>query len=257
MNSTFGKYANYYDLIYQDKDYEGESEFIDGLITRFAPGAKSILDLGCGTGNHDFYLSKRGYNITGVDYSETNINIANSKLAAFGHSNVILEFKKADIRNFRENKKFGIILSLFHVMSYMSTNNDLKSAFDTAKAHMDKKSLFIFDCWYGPAVLTMPPKVCVKEVVNQNDEIIRISTPEMFPNKNIVDVKYHLIIKNKLSQKYSEVKETHRMRYLFKPEILEIATSLGLNLLECSRWMTDDPPNMNTWGVYFIFSLHD
>jgi cyclopropane fatty-acyl-phospholipid synthase-like methyltransferase len=252
---AFSEYAAYYDLLYKDKDYNAESEFIECIIKKYNSVTTSILDMGCGTGNHDFYLSKRGYNVTGFDCSEANINIAQSKLAASDLSKENLEFKSGDIRNFREKKKFDAILSLFHVMSYMSTNSDLRFAFETAKAHMGKKSLFIFDCWYGPAVLTNPPKVCIKNVENQNVRIIRISNPEVFPNENIIDVKYHLIVKNKLSLEYSEIKETHRMRYLFQPEIIEIAKSCGLKLLECFKWMTNEPPDLDAWGVYFIFSL--
>ena len=51
--SVFGdNYSRYYNLLYSDKDYLGESRYIDGLIQKYSPGAKNVLDLGCGTGRH-------------------------------------------------------------------------------------------------------------------------------------------------------------------------------------------------------------
>ena len=67
---AFGNYSRYYNLLYKDKDYKGEAGFIHDLIQKYSPGAKSILDLGCGTGRHDALLAEKGYVITGVDMSE-------------------------------------------------------------------------------------------------------------------------------------------------------------------------------------------
>ena len=55
--SVFKDYSNYYDLLYSDKDYEAEADYIDHLIQKNNPGAKTILNLGCGTGKHDFLLA--------------------------------------------------------------------------------------------------------------------------------------------------------------------------------------------------------
>lgn len=77
--TTFGNYSRYYNLLYKDKDYKGEAGFIYDLIQKYSPGAKSILDLGCGTGRHDLLLAEKGYAITGVDMSEEMLLIARSQ----------------------------------------------------------------------------------------------------------------------------------------------------------------------------------
>ena len=76
---AFGNYSRYYNLLYKDKDYKGEAGFIHDLIQKYSPGAKSILDLGCGTGRHDLLLAEKGYAITGVDMSEEMLLIARSQ----------------------------------------------------------------------------------------------------------------------------------------------------------------------------------
>ena len=73
--TVFGNYAHYYDLLYQDKNYVGETQFIHKLIQTHAPNAKNILELGCGTANHALLLAKEGYQVHGVDMSQEMINI--------------------------------------------------------------------------------------------------------------------------------------------------------------------------------------
>ena len=48
--SVFNEYARYYDLLYRDKDYVGEVEYVHRLLQAHAPGAQSLLNLGCGSG---------------------------------------------------------------------------------------------------------------------------------------------------------------------------------------------------------------
>jgi hypothetical protein len=49
------------------------------------------------------------------------------------------------------------VFSLFHVMSYQTSNKDLQDAFETAKINLKPGEIFIFDCWYGSSVLTDRP----------------------------------------------------------------------------------------------------
>lgn len=250
--NVFNEYTDYYDLLYKDKDYAGESEYIDKLIKKYQPNAKSILNLGCGTGNHDFFLRNKGYRITGVDGSERNVEKARAKLSDLREECVDLAFKCGDIRNIRLDQTFDIVISLFHVMSYQVTNEDLKSAFETAKIHLSNGGLFIFDCWYGPAVLTERSETRIKQVENKQTRIIRIAEPEIFPNENTVHVNYHVLIVDKTTNNITEVRETHPMRYLFKPEIDELLSVSGLKVVECAEWITGNPLGLNTWKACFI-----
>jgi len=80
--SVFNKYSRYYNLLYRDKDYAGEADYVHELIRKYSPDAKSLLDLGCGTGRHAFPLAKKGYSVTGVDISEEMLAVASSHLSS-------------------------------------------------------------------------------------------------------------------------------------------------------------------------------
>ncbi|MBM4053453.1 MAG: class I SAM-dependent methyltransferase [Planctomycetes bacterium] len=249
---VFDEYSDYYDLLYKDKDYASEASFIDTIIKKYRPTAKSVLNLGCGTGNHDFLLAQKGYDITGIDSSESNIKKAISKLSDLDEPGNHLGFHYGDIRTYRANKTYDIVISLFHVISYQITNADLKSVFETVKVHLNENGLFIFDCWYGPAVLTERPEIRIKKVENEDTGIMRIAEPEIFPNENKVHVKYHILVIDKRTNNVKEIRETHPMRYLFKPEIDEYLSALGLEVVECAEWMTGKPPGFKSWGVVFV-----
>lgn len=69
--NVFGDYARYYNVLYRDKDYSGETTFILNCLKRYGSCPTTLLDLGCGTGRHALEMSKRGISATGVDISTT------------------------------------------------------------------------------------------------------------------------------------------------------------------------------------------
>jgi len=254
--SVFELYGRYYDLFYKDKDYAGEVAYIDQLIKRYSPQARSVLDLGCGTGKHDFLLAEKGYTVTGIDISETMLFEAQASLKKVQSSqssmSYSLAFHQADIRSLRLNQTFDVIVSLFHVMSYQITNADLKQTLETAKAHLNTGGIFIFDCWYGPGVLTDPPSVRVKELEDGAISTMRIAKPVMHPNENTVDINYHIFIRDKATQQVKELKECHRMRYLFKPEVDMLLEQAGFELKGFFEFMKNKEPECKTWNICFV-----
>ena len=251
--SVFGNYARYYDLLYRDKDYVGEAKFIHNLIQSHAPESQNILELGCGTGNHASLLVQEGYVVHGVDVSHEMLQIANERITQSPQSlDSKLTFTHGDIRQVRLNQKFDVVISLFHVISYQTTNEDLLAAFATAKAHLKEGGIFIFDVWYGPAVLTDPPAVRIKRLENELIQITRIAEPVIYPNENCVDVNYHVFVKDKNKDYIEELQETHKMRYLFKPEIEIFLDKQQLQIIEYQEWLTKKRAGINTWGIYFM-----
>jgi len=163
-----------------------------------------------------------------------------------------LNFLQGDIRTIHLGQQFDAIISVFHVFSYQVSNEDLAAAFATVKRHLKPGGVFIFDCWYGPAVLSDRPNIRIKRLEDQESKITRIAEPIVYPNLNLVDVNYQIIIENKNTSVVEELQETHRMRYLFKPEIDKLLTDENLRLISSGEWMTNRELGFDTWGVYFV-----
>ena len=247
--SVFGKnYSAYYDLLYKDKDYKGEVDYINEIINRYSKrDCKTILDIGCGTGKHLRCFKDTGFDVSGVDSSEN--MIAEAKILLSQSNN--LHCSKAS--EFNLNIKFDVIVSLFHVMSYQKDNSELEMVFKNVYNHLHDKGLFIFDFWYGPAVLTDRPVVKIKRLENGEIKIIRITEPVLNANSNVVDVNFEVLIKEKKTLTSETIKETHHMRYLFLPEIEQYVKCAGLKMIDAVEWMKYSKLGFDTWyGVAVV-----
>jgi SAM-dependent methyltransferase len=244
--SVFNDYANYYNLLYHDKDYKEEAEYIDTVIKSFTKNARSVLDIGCGTGKHDVALKKLGYSIKGIDLSETMISLA--KLEEGDN----LTFEVADACAYTSDNQYDVVLSLFHVVNYQCSNNSLIKFFKTAHAHLKSGGIFIFDSWYGPALLTDRPYNKKKEFENSELKISREAVPEMDYNSNVAHINFNIEIYNKKKDQKNTLREKHSMRYLFYPEIEMIAANVGFEIVKFSKWMDDEHvPGEGSWYVLF------
>lgn len=251
--SVFAGYSRYYDLLYRDKDYAGESRYVAGLIRRHAPHAKALLEIGCGTGAHAVELAELGFDVTGVDISEGMLDAAGARRSSLAPELAArLEFATGDARTARLGRKFDAVISLFHVMSYQTSNADLAAAFATAREHLEPGGVFIFDCWYGPAVLRQWPAVTEKNLFDDVTEVARRAEPVIHPTENVVDVNYTVLVTDRLTRASETLRETHRMRYLFSPEIEIALSGAGMTLVDSRGWMTDSPPGFETWGAVFV-----
>ncbi|MEE9572790.1 MAG: class I SAM-dependent methyltransferase [Candidatus Neomarinimicrobiota bacterium] len=250
---VFSDYAQYYDLLNQQKDYNQEVDYIISLLMKFAPDAKNLLELGCGTGLHAMNLAEKGFQITGVDQSQDMINLARKRLKRSPNSiSNLVNFNIGDIRTYSLNKTFEVALSLFHVISYQVTNRDLNQSFNTVSKHLNPGGIFIFDCWYGPAVISNKPYKRSKKFEDDKLIIKRQATPHIHPLKNRVDVHFDIKITNKKTGKSENIKEIHKMRYLFNPEIEILLKINNLKLLHSEKWLTGDEPGFDSWYVTFI-----
>ncbi len=248
MSTNFDLYSKYYNLLYRNKDYTAEASYIDNCIKKHSGGAKDILEYGSGTGGHGLILQKFGYSILGLERSQKMVDQAKQ---------VGLNCLQADITEFSTDRKFDVIIALFHVISYITDNNSLDKIFKNSFKFLKPGGLFIFDIWYAPAVYCQKPENRIKKV--ENDEIIvyRFAQPELHTEKNVVDVNYSILVKDKISGELLEFTEKHPMRFFSIPEILYLSEINGFELKTAEEFLTGNQPDANTWGVNFILRKNE
>ena len=245
MTKVFDSYAAYYDLLYADKDYVSEAEYCLALLAEHGVDGGSILDLGCGTGKHAEEFARRDFSVHGIDLSELMVELAEQRKPTELAER--LRFEVGDVRTARLGRQFDAVISLFHVASYQTSNQDLKAMFLTAAEHLRPGGVFVFDFWYGPAVLTDQPEVRNKRMKNEEIEVLRIAEPVMHPNENVVDVKYTINVTHRDVEKPSVITETHRMRYLFLPELEDMLMNADLQLVKSAKWLTTEMLDLSSW----------
>jgi len=248
---VFQKYAKYYDLLYQDKDYKAESDYISSLINTHLPETKKILEFGSGSGIHARLLGDLGYQITGIERSQQMIDLGNKK-ADLNGSTSNFSCVLGDCTETFIGDDFDAVISLFHVISYQTTDKSITAMLNNAYRQLKPGGIFIFDYWYAPAVWNYRPTLRVKKVENSELKITRIAEPECWEDKNRVDVNYLTFIEDLSSGQISKIEETHEMRAFDLNEITLFSSSTGFKVLQSEAWMTKESPSPKTWGVCSI-----
>ena len=247
--TSFKNYAEYYDLIYKDKDYVKEVDFLEEIFeTIYKP--KRILEVGCGTGSYTKILLERGYEVTAVDISEDMLKIAGEKCAC--------KFIKGDVRDITINDKFDACIAMFAVMGYITRNSDIIKALNNIRRHLKPNGIFIFDVWNGLAVLRLLPEQRIKEMENDKIKIVRVAIPNLRAFEHICEVNYKLLIRNKenlsLTNTCNEINEKHVVRFYFPQEIKYYLEAAGFEVLKICPFMDFDGGGVdeNVWNMCVI-----
>jgi SAM-dependent methyltransferase len=240
-DSLFDAYSSYYDLLYSDKNYENESNYIQHLLKKHGINHGNILEYGSGTGKHACFLVESGYCVHGIELSEEMVAKAQR---ADGFT-----CQQGDICTVRLGKKFDAVVSLFHVISYQTSNKAIKAVFERAAEHLNSGGIFLFDFWYTPAVYSQRPSVRVKRMVDTKIEITRIAEPRIYENENRVDVHYSIYSRDLANGTIKKITETHPMRHFSLPEIDLLANEYGFERVDVEEFLTRKPPSENSWGV--------
>ncbi len=216
---SFDSLAEYYDVVYQDKDYEKETDFIERCFREFSESPpRKLLEIGCGTGNFTRIFVKNGYNVTGVDFSERMLKIARQKVS----TNLV----KSDVKALSLNSTFDSCLALFTVLGYLNKNSDVLDGLKAIRKHLRINGLFVFDVWNGLALMRILPECRLKEMENDKLKVIRFAAPTLRAFEHICEVDYTVFVHKKATGSLSEFRETHAVRFFFPQELkffLEIA----------------------------------
>ncbi|MDD2657832.1 MAG: class I SAM-dependent methyltransferase [Candidatus Pacebacteria bacterium] len=138
--SLFENYAQKYDKECYVQGTIGECDFIEQEIGRDM--SKKIIDIGCGTGRHSIELAKRGYQITGIDLSESQLARAKEKAKEQG---VKVDFQKHDARRLLFKNEFDLAIMLCEGgFSLMETDEMNFEILKNATKALKDKGKFIF-----------------------------------------------------------------------------------------------------------------
>ncbi len=138
--------APFYDKFNGDIDYSKWADFIEEIIKKEYKEGKPelILDLGCGTGKMTFELARRGYDMTGIDYSPEMLDIARNQSENLGYSDKILWLCQ-DMREFELYGTVDVVVCCLDGINHLTAKKDLYKCFDLVRNYLIPGGLFIFD----------------------------------------------------------------------------------------------------------------
>ncbi|NWG10553.1 class I SAM-dependent methyltransferase [Candidatus Bathyarchaeota archaeon] len=141
MKDEFNLEAKLYDEVWGKRDYDKDVKFLNSLFRKY--NCRSILDVGCGTGNHSIRLSKLGYEVTGIDISASMLKMARKK-----NRTSKIRFLQSDMKKLGEvipkGSRFDAAICLGHVLSHLMTDKDLRAFLSGLHKILKEKSIFVF-----------------------------------------------------------------------------------------------------------------
>jgi SAM-dependent methyltransferase len=139
----FSESADLYDRIYAKlKDYRSEAGKVAALIKKFRPDARSVLDVACGTGEHDRFL-RAEYRVDGIDLNPEFIQIAKTK-------NPEGDYRVADMVHFELEKRYDVLVCLFSSIGYVQSIENLHTALASFRRHLDDGGIMFVEPWFRP-----------------------------------------------------------------------------------------------------------
>jgi 2-polyprenyl-3-methyl-5-hydroxy-6-metoxy-1,4-benzoquinol methylase len=142
MKDEFSLEAKIYDKIWGTHDYDADVSFLDELFREH--NCKSVIDIGCGTGNHAVRLSKLGYEVTGIDVSPAMLQKAKEK-----DKHARVRFMQGNVQKLEtvvpKGERFDAAICVGVVFSHFLTNKVVRGFFNSLHTVVRRNGLFIFD----------------------------------------------------------------------------------------------------------------
>jgi trans-aconitate methyltransferase len=222
----FSVTAEIYDVIYAFKDYAGEALKIRQVITRERPGAKTILDIACGTGEHARLLAP-AFEVDGIDVEPKFVEMARTKNPAGA-------FSVADMRAFQLNKRYDVVQCLFSSIGYLLTPEDIIAALTCFRAHLAPGGVILVEPWLSPLAYK-PGQPHMVTVDRPNLKVCRVNVSKREGDISILH--FHYLIADEKAVR--QVEEVHRLALVPADQMVSHFTTAGLRCVFDSLGLFD------------------
>lgn len=139
---SYSYFAAVYDELTENVEYSRRADYICSLLSENGINGGLLLDLACGTGSMSIEMSKRGFDVTGIDLSEEMLCEAQSK--AYEQGEQIL-FLCQDMRSIDLYGTIGCAVCTLDSLNHLTSQADLLKAFKNVSLFLEDGGIFIFD----------------------------------------------------------------------------------------------------------------
>ncbi|MGO1581338.1 MAG: class I SAM-dependent DNA methyltransferase [Peptoniphilaceae bacterium] len=216
----YGNFADLYDTLMVDFDYDKVYNFILNQFEKSNKEVNKILELGCGTGILTEKLEKN-YEVIGLDSSIDMLSIAEQKLR-----NSKAKLIKADMRDFDFNTSFNAVISTCDSINYILEEKEILNLFKRIFTHLDDDGLFIFDLNTNNKFLNME-----EAYVDEIKDIFYVLENFYDQEKEINTYSVNFFV-NKDGYNYNRFYEEHIERAYEKSFIVDTLRKVGFKKID-------------------------
>jgi SAM-dependent methyltransferase len=219
LGHVYEKSARIYDLLYTGtgiKDYAAESAELHQIITGACPGARTLLDVACGTGAHLTQL-RQWYVVEGADVSPAMLEVAGRRLPG-------VTLHLADMRNLNLGRVFDAVVCLFSSIGYITDSPELTATVERLAAHVGPGGVLIIDGWIRPDEWNDKHRGDPDVASDQDTTVVRLALSHRVGNVTELDM--HHLVRDSSAIEYFV--ENHRLALTPTEEYVSAVENAGL-----------------------------
>lgn len=139
------QHAALYDAAFRSrgKDYPGEAKAVIEMVRERCPGARTLLDVACGTGLHLQTFASDFDHVEGVELAPDMLAIARRRLPR-------VPISAGDMRTFDLGRRFDVVTCMSNAVAEVETRDGLRAALRRMAAHLVPGGVLVIEPWYFP-----------------------------------------------------------------------------------------------------------
>lgn len=214
----FSESAELYDAIYAFKDYAAEAARVAAIVRAAHPSARTLLDVGCGTGEHARLLTaEQGFQADGLDLDAALLDVARRKCPTG-------QFYQADMADFRLNQQYDAVVCLFSAIAYLTTLERVTRGLRCLRDHLTPAGVVIVEPWLPPQAF-MHGRTFVHTGEARGVHVERRSWTEIVGRVSRLHFEYRITQHGRTKQ----ARETHALGLFTEDEMRQAFEDVGLD----------------------------
>ena len=239
---AYTEFSRFYDAMMHDVDYAGWSSYLCELLHLY--GARTVLDVACGTGNITVPLSRAGFCVTGVDSSPDMLDVAQRKARNLGAQ---IPFVCQDMLALSVHKPADAVVCCCDGVNYLTSLSEVRTFFTACSRALKPNGVLLFD-------VSSAYKL---EHVLGNETFTEITDAYAYIWQNCFDVKTRLcqmdvcfFVKN--GGQYDRFSEQHIQRAHAAEELSNEAVASGFSVRSVYTAGTKTEPSQTCERIQFV-----
>ncbi|WP_313758965.1 methyltransferase domain-containing protein [Tissierella sp.] len=240
----YDKFANIYDELMMDFNYEDWFNYIEEIFKRYDKKPNRIIEMACGTGNLSYYLAKKGYTLTCFDLSDNMLSQAYEKLRRFKNVKLI----RQNMIDFNLKGSYDSVISICDSINYIIDEEELAKTFKNVWNHLDDGGIFIFDI---NSFYKLKYIIGNNIFVEDREEVFYTWQNYYDENKNICEF-YLTFFYSEDEELYERFDEEHREKAYELDEIIGLLKKAGFTYIDCFQAFGFEKPVEKTERINFV-----
>lgn len=242
MTNSYQGFAQLYDALTFDVDYENIASFIQEILQKHGIKSGLVLDLACGTGTLTLALAQRGYEMLGADLSEDMLSVARQKEGAEG-----ILFLNQSMDDFELYGTVDAIVCVLDSINYLTEPEALLKTFRLCANYLNPGGILIFDV---NSEYKFSSVLGNQTYTYETDEIFYNWENEYDPESRLCDL-YLTFFCLEESGLYRRVDEVHTQRAYADSELKDALEKAGLTLVATYDGYTQNAPNSESQRIVY------